>query len=231
MRQMQRMGVRFTFHDQYYMGREFKALPLWATKVVTGPQALTPAFSSYTFDRPVILSARDSLRVQVALESQPASPRRVSVSFSGVGLLSKRPYFLASEVELSNEAPVILDTVDFRNDGTEPIALTDMVLHCGAEVEDPVGAGDIRQLRVQIRQIGNGTGADWYIGPTSPVPLSQMPATLLGTTQGMAVVHQFPGDGLIWEPGEGIVVQGIALDQSAEGLNLAVGLTGYISLT
>lgn len=231
MRQMQRMGVRFTFHDQYYMGREFKALPLWATKVVTGPQALTPAFSSYTFDRPVILSARDSLRVQVALESQPASPRRVSVSFTGIGLLSKRPYFLASEVELSNEAPVILDTVDFRNDGTEPIALTDMVLHCGAEVEDPVGAGDIRQLRVQIRQIGNGTGADWYIGPTSPVPLSQMPATLLGTTQGMAVVHQFPGDGLIWEPGEGIVVQGIALDQSAEGLDLAVGLTGYISLT
>lgn len=231
LRQMQRMGCRFTFHDQYYQSREFKPLPLWATKVVTGPQALTPAFSAYTFDRPVILSARDSLRVQVALESQPTSPRRVSVSFTGVGLLSKRPYFLASEVDLADQAPTTLDTVDFRNDGTEPIALTDMVAHCGAEAFDPVGAGDIRQLRIQIRQIGNGTGADFYIGPTSPNPLSQMPAALLGTTQGIAIVHQFPGDGLIWEPGEGVVVQGIALDQSAELLNLAVALTGYISLT
>ena len=231
LRAMQRMGVRFTFHDQYYQSREFKPLPLWATKVVTGPQALTPSFVSHTFDRPVILSARDSLRVQVALESTSRSPRRVSVSFTGVGLLSKRPYFLASEVELTNQAPTILDTVDFRNDGTEPIALTDMVAHCGAEAEDPIGAGDIRQLRLQCRQIGNGTGADWYIGPTSPAPLSQIPATLLGTTQGVAVVHQFPGDGLIWEPGEGIIVQGIALDATTENLNLAVALTGYISLT
>jgi hypothetical protein len=45
------------------------------------------------------------------------------------------------------------------------------------------------------------------------------------------VVHQFPGDGLIWEPGEGIIVQGIALDATTENLNLAVALTGYISLT
>lgn len=230
-RQIQRMGVRFTFHDQYYQSRVFAPAPLWANKVVTGPVALAPSFSSHTFDRPVILSARDSLRVTIALETQPQTGRTVSVSFTGVGLLSKRPYFLGSEVLVSDTAPHVLNTADFRNDGAEPIALTDWVVHCSADVADPVGAGDIRQVRVQIRQVGNGTQADWCIGPTSPAPLAQCPATLLGTTQGRAVVHRFPGEGLIFEPGEGIIVQGIALDQSSEGLVLACGLTGYIALT
>jgi hypothetical protein len=228
-RDIQRMGMRFTFHDQYYQSREFLPVPLWATKVVAGPAALASGFSSQTFDRPVILSARDSLRVQVALEAAPATPRVVSVSFTGVGLLSKRPYFLGSEVELSDTAPVVLNTADFRNDGAEPIALTDWVIHCSSERDNATGAGDIRLVRVQVRQIGNGTGADWFVGPTSP-PLSQCPATLLGTTQGRAVVHQFPGEGLIWEPGEGIVVQGLALNSGVEGLSLAVGLSGYICL-
>lgn len=229
-RLIQRVGLRMTFHDQYYMSRDFVPVPLWSNKVVAGPSAITTGFSSYTFDRPVILSARDSLRVTVALESTPTTPRRVVVSVTGIGMLSKRPYFLASEVELSNTNPVVLDSADFRNDGTEPVALTDMVLHCGAETEDATGAGDIRQLRVQVRQIGNGTQADWGIGPTSP-PLAQCPATLLGLTEGRAVVHRFPGDGLIWEPGEGIIVQGIALASSTEGLELATALVGYISLT
>jgi hypothetical protein len=54
---------------------------------------------------------------------------------------------------------------------------------------------------------------------------------LLGQMQGRAVVHRFPGEGLIWEPGEGIIVQGLALDAAVEGLDLAVALSGYISLT
>lgn len=230
-RQIQRMGLRLTFHDQYYQARQFVPVPLWSNKVVAGPAPTTTAFVSKVFDRPTILSARDSLRVTVALEATPTpgTSRPVNVTVTGVGLESGRPYFFASGVSLVDTVPRVLNTADFRNDGTEPIALTDMVYSCGSEDTDAVGAGDIRFLRVQVRQIGNGTQADWFIGPTSPV-LAECPASLLGITEGRAIVHRFPGDGLIWEPGEGIIVQGAALSPTSEGLNLAVAMHGYISL-
>jgi hypothetical protein len=231
-RLLQRVGIRFVFHDQYYQTSAFQPAPLWSNKVVSGPVALTPGVASYTFDRPAILSARDTLRVVVALEAATDANtfRRASVSFYGTGVQSKRPYFLGSARNLSTVAQQVVQGADFRNDGTEPIALTDMTVELSAQDDDPVGAGDVRLLRVQVRQLGNGIGADWFIGPQTPLPIGQCFAGLLGFTQGRAVVHQFPGEGLLWEPGEGVRVEGSALAAESEGLNLIVGLSGYISL-
>jgi hypothetical protein len=230
-RDIQRMGFRVTFHDQFYQSRDFVAAPLWSNKVVAGPAPTTTGISQWTFPRPVILSARDSLRVEVALESVPATPRRVTISFTGTGLISKRPYFFSEARLLTDTTKQVLDPRGFRNDGAEPVALTDVTFHCGAEEAGNDSAGDIRQLRVQIRQVGNGTGADWFIGPTVPLPLTQCPALLLGPTEGRAIIHHFPGDGLMWEPGEGVTVEGLALDPSVENEILGVSMLGYLALT
>lgn len=227
---IQRMGLRLSFHDQYYQSRDFVAVPLWLNKVVAAADLVTQGSSAWTFDRPFVLSARDSLRVEVALESVPASPRRVTVSVTGTGMLSKRPYFLSSTLLLDSTIPRVLPTQGFRNDGAEPIAVTDMAIHCGAERDAAVGQGDVRQLRINVRQIGNGTQADWLQGPTVPLPLAQMPAVLAGYTSGRAVVHRFPGKGLLWEPGEGITVDAVALDASVVNFELAISLSGYISV-
>lgn len=231
-RLLQRVGVRIVYHDSYYQTATFQPAPLWSNKIVAGPQALTPGVSSYVLDRPVVLSARDTLRVVVALEAatDQDTTRTASVGFHGTGLQSKRPYFLSSSRDLSTTAPVTMQGADFRNDGTEPIALTDMVVRLSAQSDDPVGAGDVRLLRVQVNQIGNGTGAQWFVGPQTPTAISQCFAGLLGLTQGRMVVHQIPGEGFLWEPGEGVTLEASALDSDSEGLVLVAGMAGFISL-
>jgi hypothetical protein len=227
-RQIQRCGLRLTFHDSYYQAREFVPVPLWINKVVGAGDLVSQGVSSWVFDRPCVLSARDSFRVRVALESVPQSPRLVTVSFTGTGMLSRRPYFLSSQTFLSDTTPRQLVTDGFRNDGAEPIAITDMSVHCGPEELDQVGAGDITQLRLQVRQVGNGTQADWFSGPTVPALLTECPATLAGVDTGRAAVHRFPGQGLLWEPGEGINLDAVALAPSTVGLQLGVALCGYL---
>lgn len=229
-RLIQRVGLRLTFHDQYYMGRDHAPVPLWLNENVAAGDLITDGASSQVFDRPVILSARDSLNVRVQLIDAPDAARRVSVSFTGTGMLSKRPYFFSDEVDLTNVQPTALDTSRFRNDGVEPIALTDWAVHCGAELGDATGNGDIRQVRVNVRQIGNGTQAQWFQGRTVPTPRERLPAVLMGTRTGRAVVHRFPGQGLLWEPGEGITVDALALTADVESAIVAVALHGYISV-
>jgi hypothetical protein len=228
---IQRVGIQLTFHDQYYMSRNFVPAPLWANKVVAAGDANTQGNASQIYERPNVLSARDSLRVMVQLNQVPTNgPRLVSAAVTGIGMLSKRPYFFADAVEIDDVAPTQLDTAQFRNDGTEPVALTDMSFSCGAEENDAIGQGDIRQLRVNVRQVGNGTQADWYEGPRIPSPLSRCPAQLLGYGTGRGIVHRFPGDGLIWEPGERVILDMRALDASVEGYTVGFSLYGYISV-
>ena len=227
---IQRMGVRFQFHDQYYMSRDFVGAAMWGNKVVSGPVGTTGALSSAVFNRPVILSARDALRVEVVLAEVPPSARTVTVSFTGVGLVSHRPYFLTGSVDLSTTQRTIINPTNYRNDGAEPIALTDVTYHCGGPVDAAQGGGDIRQLGVNIRQIGNGTNANWFQGPTVPVAQPLCSAVLLGRDEGRAIVHRFPGDGLIWEPGEGITVSGMGLTSHVDGFTLGVALHGYLAV-
>lgn len=227
---IQRVGVRLTFHDSFYMTRDFVPAPLWLNKVVAAADLVTQGSASLVFDRPNILSARDSLRIEMNLEQAPASPRRCAVGFTGVGAVSKRPYFLGGFADIANTNIVVLDPDGFRNDGAEPILLTDMCVNCGGERDAITAQGDIRQLSVNVRQIGNGTQADWFKGPQVPVPVARCPAVLLGYDTGRAIVHQFPGDGLIWEPGDGITVDMRALDASVASFPIGISLYGYISI-
>ncbi len=228
---IQRVGMRLTFHDQFYMSRNFIPAPLWGNKVVAASDATTQGNTSHIYDRPNVLSARDSLRIMVQLNQTPVNgPRLVTGSVTGTGMVSKRPYFFSDSADIEDTTPTQLNTTQFRNDGAEPIALTDMTFSCGAMLDDAVGQGDIRQLRVNVRQVGNGTQADWYSGPRIPTPLERCPAVLLGYGTGRSLVHRFPGDGLLWEPGERVILDMRALDPSVEGFTIGYSLYGYISV-
>jgi len=228
---IQRMGLRLIFHDQFYMSDRHMALPAWRNTVTSPSPPSDRATSSLTLDRPVILSSRDSLAISVWLEDTPSSARLVSVSLTGTGLVSKRPYFFSGELEVSDTQKHLLDPRDFRNDGTEPVAITDMVLHCGAESGASSGAGDIRYLRVNVRHLGNGTQDDWVVTSTATTVPSGAPAVLWGKTAGRAIVHRFPGDGIFLEPGDGIDAEALALNTDVNNLQLVIGLMGYLAVT
>jgi hypothetical protein len=53
---------------------------------------------------------------------------------------------------------------------------------------------------------------------------------LLGYGAGRSIVHRFPGEGLLWEPGEGITLDMQALDDSVEGYTVGLSLYGYVSV-
>jgi hypothetical protein len=153
-----------------------------------------------------------------------------------------------ASVELPNEAGQkrLFDPTQLRNNGAEPVALTHMTLSqpgfTASEGDDPpvpqfIG-GNIRLLDVQIRQQGNGTNADWFRGPSVPTFRPRCPAGLLGYNGGRSVVHRLPGDGFIWEPGDGIVPQLRALVENLQEAvgetevmpDVAISLMGYVSV-
>jgi hypothetical protein len=124
-----------------------------------------------------------------------------------------------------------MPTGDYRNDGAEPVLLTDMVVNTGGIVGDAdQSVGNIRNVRVQITQVGNGTGANWMIGPTGASAPQAVCAANLGLFSGRCIVHEFPGEGLLWEPGEGIDVSVQGLDGFDDPAFLSIALAGYISI-
>ena len=231
---LQQIGVRFLFHQQYYMNQNFLPAPVWGNKVVAQSFQVDSSVSSWDFvanGQPFVLSARDTLQVTVQLNdaANPPAGVPVTVAFTGFGMLSKRPYFLQGRLVLTDLAPHIIVTTDYRNDGTEPIVITDMMVNVAAEdgAQDP--RGNIDRVSLQVKQVGNGTQADWFRGPTNPL-ISRMQATLCGVTTGRAVAHQFPGDGVILEPGEGftVVTQNLGLAQDFDDTVLVLSANGYV---
>lgn len=208
---IQRMLLRMRFHDQMYMNPLMLPLPLWGNKKVAAPDPFSSGNAHWDFVescQPFVLSTRDTLQVSVQLQgADPDVAVPVDVAFHGIGGATKRPYLLSGSALIDDLNPTVLSTVDFRNDGVEPIVVTDMTAAVGALVDDVDPTGLIGRLRINVKQSGNGTNADWFVGPKTPVTLPNMQATLLGVTTGRAIVHRFPGDGLIWEPGEGITVE------------------------
>jgi hypothetical protein len=232
-RNIQRIGLRMIFHDQFYMNRQFLPLPVWGNKVVAASDVVSFDTSAWDFvanGQPFVLSARDTLQVTVQLNGADPGQgegRAVNVVVTGFGMLSKRPYVLNGQVTLEDLVAINLSTVDFRNDGSEPIVITDMTANISAaeDADDP--RGDISELSLNIKQIGNGTNAAWFRGPATPINLPNMPAQLCGVTSGRAVVHEIPGDGLIWEPGEGITIEAQRLGTAPFSSVLVLAFIGY----
>lgn len=219
-RLIQHVGLRFTFHGQDYMRREFIRAPAWHDVPVAAGPALTQAQSTFRFDRPFILSSRDSMRVRVQLDVAPTTDntRTFTVGFTGYGLDSRRPYFKAAELDIADVQLHELNTSLFRNDGDEPIVMTEMTVFVGAESLSQNPQGNVRIGRLQINQLGNGTQAEWVQGPSTDTTgllagPQLCPAVLFGTQAGRAIVHRWPPNvgepdgGLLWEPGEGIQLE------------------------
>ena len=234
---IQRVGLRMNFHGHDYMRREFEPLPIWHNQRTAAAHVVSFGQSTHVFARPAVLSARDTMVVTVRLERATSSSntRIITVSFTGYGLVTKRPYFFSGQsIALSTTVAVNIDPSRYTNDGDEPIVLTDMTVHCAAENLANNPQGDIRECRVQIRMVNGGTGADWFIGPSASATTGaindRMPAVLLGTHSGRCIVHEFPKP-VIWEPGEGLTLEVQALIGSLQATGdavLALSLSGTL---
>lgn len=234
-RLVQRVGLRLRFHDAYYQNYAFVPAPVWLNKPVGGADGAQRGVSSWILDRPTVLSARDGIRVQVQLEAAPdqATTRPVSVGFTGVGLQSKRPYFLSSTIDDIDDANIHdFDAADLHNDGGEPIAITDCTFIVGAQSDDDDASGDVRRARFQVKLLGNGTQSEWFrTNAGSGLVVPRCPGQLLGVSTGRSIVHRLPGDGILLEPGEGFTAEAQALQPDTEGMQFCIAAVGYISLT
>ena len=242
----QAVGMRLRFHDQFYMRPEFSPLGNWGTQINASSDANNLFTSSHKTWRPVVLSARDSLEVRaraapgvfsglgVPFEPTQDSPWRVTATATGVGIFSKRPYFLSSTLLLEDLTIQQFDGLDFKNDGAEPILITDVTYSAVLERLPGVNTQAISVaplVEVGCRQIGNGTNASWVVnGPGQP---NMAPIPNWGTYSGRALIHRFPGQGLIWEPGEGIDISvtniGYALTNDCT-IDTTISLVGYIAI-
>lgn len=228
-RLIQHVGLRLTFHGQDYMGRQFLPAPLWHTRPSAAPNLISFGQSSIQFDQPFVLSSRDTLQVKVQLTGVADTERTLAVSFTGYGLQSRRPYFKSGQVATTDIVQHVIASANYRNDGDEPVVITDMSLYCSSQEDDNNPQGDIRAMRVQVKQIGNGTEAVWMTqAPT--LPNDMMPAMLTGLCTGRVVVHDFPGDGLLWEPGEGLQVQMMSQNGDVNEETVAIALVGTIKV-
>lgn len=251
-RLVQRFGLRIRAHDTFYMNDEFVRLPLWGTEVIAGASPISRAVASWKFgygkDRiGVFMGSKDNFEVMVALE-YPVDPITevglgVWVTFHGVGAISRRPKQLTGFRTFTAADGVSSRSMGanqmFLNDGTEPLEICEMTVHAqasnGTAGTDP--SGNIRRLRVSVRQVGNGTNQRWTTTPhltTSP-PMFNMndciPAPLWGLTTGQAIVHELPKNsdgypGWLWMPNSGLTleVQPAAAVQAA----CYIGLAGHI---
>lgn len=234
---IQRVGMRLVGFDHFYQSKDLAPVAVWSNIPTAAGDAVTPTTATWVFERPFILSARDSLEVTAISETnvvigiEDVVP--LGVGFSGIGLQSKRPYFWQAEAELEGGGqggtPLVatLSTDRYRNGGAEPVAVTDMVV--SVPLEPGIAYQPIRIARINARQMGNGTNEIWGTGP---VGLDQCPANLFGVSSGRNMVHRFPGDGLLWEPGEGIDLELAQLVGGAlpADLSVVVGLFGYVSI-
>jgi len=226
-----RIGLRIRQHDHYYMSRQLVACPLWSNTLSTAPLSISNAGVTWTFTHPVVLSARDTFQVRVALTAAPVASRTVRVAFHGVGRLTSRPYFFESQAVLTNAVVTTMDTAPFRNDGAEPVDIQFMVANVSSEPSDADPTGDSRAATIQINQVGNGTNADWIKGPVFPTPILRPPVSQLGCTLGRSIVHQLPGSGWVWEPGEGVQIDLARLGTLDTDTPVTISMLGHISVT
>jgi hypothetical protein len=252
---LQSVAARIRRSDEYYMNANRIPVPNWLNTVTNPPTNFGNGGTSWTFDRPVILSVRDYMEVEVQaladqavflIDGEPTPSTftaTIGVSYSGVGLISGQPYFFGATQEVTNSKPIKMAANRLQNVSGEPIALTDCSTQISVLNTDPalpiaaIVASDSRFFAVQMRQVQNGTRSKWLQGPTVPTPLGRANASLLGLTSGSAIVHTFPGDGIQLEPGEGLRIEAevlattTALALPNDNLDVLVGMSGYLVVT
>ena len=225
---VQQLTLRVERYGEYYMNEQFIRASAWHNVQSAQPFNLAAGSVTHKFFQPLVLSARDSLRVDFeaafpgptnfastgigatnfAINPEGIAPN-ILVQLAGVGMRSGRPYLLAGPARPTTNGGQTLFTVDptlLQNVGNEPIALTRMTVVANVSYEDEdneIGLlPNVQMFRMMVRQQGNGTQANWFSGPNYPTPVTRMPLALFGTDLGDAVVHKFPGDGITLDPGE-----------------------------
>lgn len=232
-RLIQRYGLRFVGHDTYYINPgapDYPLIPLYHNVVSAASDIVTMSQSTWDFMYPVEMGRRDVFQVEVQLIVASVTPSRIAVTFHGLGMLSRQPKLLSGYIDLTDTSPGVIDTDFYRNDGLEPLFITKVT----ANIQPPAGqsdpTGNIRNVRLRIKQNGNGTQQWWSRGPIITSPNDRAPEPLWGVTTGRAVVHKIPGGGWRWASGEGVNAQVQAFNtQLAE--SVLVGLIGYVEVT
>jgi hypothetical protein len=256
----QGVDLRLERYQEFYMNENRIRLPGWCNTYTAPPLSVGNSVASCRFHQPLVLSSRDTLHVTVEqilgaqpvmiglVESEPitvSGGTGVTVTATGVGLRSGRPYQFGAFQTFPTNGPLtqLLDPSQFQNIGGEPVAIVEMALQVGpgntvgASVADAATSAalyDTRLYRLQVKQVGNGTGNNWMRGPSLPTPVVRMPSSLFGTQTGNAIVHTFPGDGLTLEPGETLRAQGSRYASTLTDTSLltptqiAIGIHGYL---
>ncbi len=236
------VDLRICELDSYYMSESYVAVPAWMNKVSSSPTAMGDQGVSYTFDRPVILSSRDSMQVQISALFDTTSVGdfvgQATVSFTGIGVQSKRPVFMSSTVTVTDSKAISFNPSDLQNNGMEPVALVGMAFQQRTSVgtDSYRFTGSVRAWSIQCRQNGNGTNANWFSTPKFPTALARINASNLGVTSGPGIVHELPGDGWLFEPNMGVRIQArvralAPSEVTHTEIPLLVSLAGYIVVT
>ncbi len=244
-RLVQRFGLRIRAHDTYYMNDQFVQLPLWANRVVAATDVATRSLASWVYGFGAhrggfFMGDRDNLEVKVALEyavdAETEEALTVWVTFHGVGAISRRPKQLTgfrTFTAADGTASRAIAPEAYRNDGTEPLEITEMTIHVQA-ADAGAGAdptGNIRRVKVLARQNGNGTNQRWTSTPAAE-PGNLVPAALWGLTTGRAIVHELPKNddgypGWLWYPDEGLTLE-VMPNAGLTPCAVYIGLVGHI---
>lgn len=251
---VQDMFLRVERFGEFYMNERLIRAPAWMNKVIAPPTSMNNGVVTHRFAQPLVLSSRDSLRVELEapytftgvnfppynLSTDDVSDLvlEITVQVTGIGMKSGRPYFYSGQARPAG-AVYAIDPAQLQNTGNEPVVVTEMTVFAGysgiftpaeGQTLAPTGTNlvDARFFRINVRQNGNGTQAYWMRGPVYPDLVARMPLCLLGTDVNNCVVHEFPGDGLTLEPGELLRVKGAS---NTNTFPAAVGFAGYIMVT
>lgn len=237
-RLVQNYGLLLRKNDTYYMNTIHAALPLWHNTRAAAGDIVMASTATWKFWKPLIMGARDvfeaSAQLEFAVGAEDGS-RRVSISFNGVGLLSRRPKQITSYIdfESANGTSVVsFDSDDLKNDGVEPLEIHEAVINVAGE-SNISPAGDILVARLQCRLRGNGTNAEWVQGPTTVagITTSNGPAVFFGPSVSRAVIHTVPTGtdghpGWLWYPGMGVTAELKYL--YGEEQSIYIGLLGHV---
>lgn len=205
-RMVQRYGLRIRGHGTYYQNAVHAPLPLWHNVPNAASDVATLGQSTWVLDKSFIMGNRDTFQVQVRLAVAAAVSERVSVAFHGRGLYSKEPKTLVGTLVITAAMGTTVQTItaeSYRNDGSEPLEVTQVVFHHAPNVNTANPTGNARNFRVRIKCNGNGTNA-WWIAGSPTLNNDLVPVPLLGTCTGRSIVHRLPGGGWLWYPNEGV---------------------------